>query len=377
MNNQGLLREGEGGHGHGGAGGGRAEDAVNYKDPILIFCVELHTPTDNDGWNRVVRDYMRLSEEVNPRAHHAIRKKWRKLVNHRSSYQDQCRAIADKIESKMDGRPVHNAILEGGEEEEEEDDVEEEEEVDDEEDDDVYAPSNNANDNVAELQAILEVQQATIEKLEATVEELQATIEELRAEGEQPQDPPNDNDYGNGDLYDDNDNDADLGEDGNKYGHNDSEGDDDDNDDKLRADAAATKTPRSSHSDPFTSYAMTPFTSSSESSHDDEEYEPRPYNTGKQPWSASNRPSWMASDDEEQTGTIAATTTTPSRPATNHKDSDEGGRDDDDAANVEDDNNGNNNYKYDNYESIERIMELEEGTVRFEDWVNQAVRTSN
>ena len=125
------------------------------------------------------------------------------------------------------------------------------------------------------------------------------------------------------------------------------------------------------------SHVMTPFLSSSESSHDDEEYEPRPFNTGKQPWSASNRPSWMASDDEEQTGTIAATTTTPSRPATNHKDSDEGGRDDDDAANVEDDNNGNNNYKYDNYESIERIMELEEGTVRFEDWVNQAVRTSN
>jgi hypothetical protein len=204
-----------------------------------------------------------------------------------------------------------------------------------------------------ELQAMNDENQRLYEdnqQLRRRIEMLEATIEALQVEGDQPQDPPNDNDYGKTDLYDDNDNDADLGvedgnkyshndsegddddyddndndadlgvEDGNKYGHNDSEGDDDDNDDKLRADAAATKTPRSSHSDPFTSYDMTPFTSSSESNHDDEEYEyePRPYKTGKQPWSASDRPSWMASksDDEvEETGTIAATTT-PSRPAT-------------------------------------------------------------
>lgn len=90
-----------------GKGGGREAGAANYKDPILIFCVELHTPTDNIGWGRVVRDYERLSEDGYPRDPKDIRKKWRKLV----AQKDNCRAIADKIEEKRKGRPVLNAIL--------------------------------------------------------------------------------------------------------------------------------------------------------------------------------------------------------------------------------------------------------------------------
>ena len=59
---------------------------------------------------------------------------------------------------------------------------------------------------VAQLEEELQAMNDDNERLRRTIEMMEATIQKLLAEGEQPQDPPNDNDYGNGDLYDDNDN---------------------------------------------------------------------------------------------------------------------------------------------------------------------------